>query len=346
MSTLIMPAAGQSSRFPNMRPKWLLTMPDGSLMFEKSLSLLDLSQFDRMIIICLKEHIEQYINIEFLQSILNKIHSNFEICILDNPTKSQAETISYAIEKCGIDGPFFTKDCDNKFSVQWDGGDEISVIDLSEFESLVNARNKSYVSIDHLSNVTNIVEKQVISNYFCCGGFGFKSAKEFIKHYSFIEKENEVYVSHIVYSMLISGINFKANYSTKYVDWGTLSDYQRYMDSFYTIFCDVDGVLMINGSKFGKDGWDTKPIEQNIRALIDLQNEDRLFLIITSSRPESEIPRISSILRSFGLSPQKYIMNLPHSKRYLINDYSNTNRYPTAIAINLERDAVNLKNFF
>jgi hypothetical protein len=26
--TLILPVAGKSSRFPNMRPKWLLTMPD------------------------------------------------------------------------------------------------------------------------------------------------------------------------------------------------------------------------------------------------------------------------------------------------------------------------------
>ena len=36
MKNLIIPVAGQSSRFPNMRPKWLMTMPDGSIMLEKN----------------------------------------------------------------------------------------------------------------------------------------------------------------------------------------------------------------------------------------------------------------------------------------------------------------------
>ena len=35
MKTLILPVPGRSSRFPGMRPKWLLTMPDGKLMLEK-----------------------------------------------------------------------------------------------------------------------------------------------------------------------------------------------------------------------------------------------------------------------------------------------------------------------
>ena len=38
MKNLILPVAGQSSRYPNMRPKWLITMPDGKLMIEKSVS--------------------------------------------------------------------------------------------------------------------------------------------------------------------------------------------------------------------------------------------------------------------------------------------------------------------
>lgn len=38
MNYLVVPAAGESSRYPNIRPKWLLTMPDGKLMIEKSLS--------------------------------------------------------------------------------------------------------------------------------------------------------------------------------------------------------------------------------------------------------------------------------------------------------------------
>ena len=32
MKILLLPVAGQSARYPGMRPKWLLTMPNGKLM--------------------------------------------------------------------------------------------------------------------------------------------------------------------------------------------------------------------------------------------------------------------------------------------------------------------------
>ena len=45
MSTLIIPCAGRSTRFPNSRPKWSLTHPYGDLMFIQSIKGLDLSKF-------------------------------------------------------------------------------------------------------------------------------------------------------------------------------------------------------------------------------------------------------------------------------------------------------------
>jgi hypothetical protein len=39
-------------------------------------------------------------------------------------------------------------------------------------------------------------------------------------------------------------------------------------------------------------------------------------------------------------------MDLPHAKRILINDFAPTNPYPTAVAINLERNSSNLQNYF
>ena len=38
MITLIIPCAGKSSRYPDIRPKWLFTHPDGKLMLEKSIT--------------------------------------------------------------------------------------------------------------------------------------------------------------------------------------------------------------------------------------------------------------------------------------------------------------------
>ena len=96
--TLIIPVAGRSSRFPGMRPKWLLTMPDGKLMIEKSIEGLDLLIFDKILIICLREHVEKYISFDFLDEMKASInHNDVDFCILDTPTKSQSETVAKAL---------------------------------------------------------------------------------------------------------------------------------------------------------------------------------------------------------------------------------------------------------
>lgn len=339
MKTLILPVAGKSSRFPGMRPKWLLTMPDGKLMIEKAVELFNLQGFEKIVVVCLKEHLEDYLGTDKIKSIFSSFnHPNLDFCILEKATKSQSETVAHAIREKKIIGSIFIKDCDNTFLFDWHGGNEIAVLDLNKV-SLIDAKSKSYVTADALGNVTNIVEKQVISNYFCCGGYGFSDAELFLRHYDSIKKDSEVYISHVVYSMLMSGVFFKIGESNRYIDWGTLREYRHYCNSFLTLFCDVDGVLLLNGSKFGKLGWQTLPIEENLLAIARLQNAGHLYLVITSSRPESEISYIEKSLSKFNIKPDKYVMGLPHTRRVLINDYSATNPYPTAISINLERDS-------
>mgnify|MGYP003675033930 CR=1 FL=1 len=46
-----------------------------------------------------------------------------------------------------------------------------------------------------------------------------------------------------------------------------------------------------------------------------------------------------------GFVEYTLLMNLPNTKRILINDYNNANPYPRAQAINLKRDSDNLTDF-
>lgn len=339
MKTLILPVAGRSSRFPGMRPKWLLTMPDGKLMIEKAVEKLELSNYDRVVVVCLHEHLDAYLTQESLAVVLAGIgHPNVNVCVLESPTSSQSETVALALEKADITGAFFVKDCDNMFHFKWDGGDEIAVLDLNSV-GLIDAKNKSYVNADALGNVSNIVEKQVISNYFCCGGYGFSSAENFLKHFRSIKSQQEVYISHVIYSMIMGGESFRINLADSYTDWGTLREYRHYTRSFITVFCDVDGVLLYNGSKFAKAGWNTEPIAENLQTIARLQQSGFLYLVITSSRPESEVEYLKGRLAEFGVHPDRYVMGLPHTRRILVNDYSLTNPFPTAMSVNLERDS-------
>lgn len=339
MKTLILPVAGRSSRFPGMRPKWLLTLPDGQLMLQKSVERLEMDNFDRLVVVCLREHLDTYLTPASLDSVLSEMHHpRVELCVLDAPTSSQSDTVAQALEQARVDGPFFVKDCDNMFHARWNGGNEIAVLDLNHVD-LIDAKNKSYVTADTLGNVSNIVEKRVISNLFCCGGYGFASAQTFLQHFRAIRSSKEIYLSHVIYSMLMGGESFRTAEADGYVDWGTLREYRHYTRSFLTVFCDVDGVLFYNGSKFGKSGWRTEPIVENLQAIARLQAAGLLYLVITSSRPASETEHIRQRLAEHQIRADQFVMGLPHTRRILVNDYSATNPFPTAVSINLERDS-------
>ena len=55
--SLILPCAGSSSRFPNMKPKWMLTLPTNKLMIQGSIECLDLQNIDDIYLTFLKGHI-------------------------------------------------------------------------------------------------------------------------------------------------------------------------------------------------------------------------------------------------------------------------------------------------
>ena len=83
MYTLIIPCAGSSTRFPNMRPKWMLTLPDGKLMVEKAIEGLNSKTFDRIIITILREHVEKYESDLWLKQIFE---NQVEVCIVEDST--------------------------------------------------------------------------------------------------------------------------------------------------------------------------------------------------------------------------------------------------------------------
>lgn len=339
MNTLIIPVAGQSSRFPGMRPKWLLTMPDGKLMIEKSVQAMDMTRFDRVLVVCLREHVERYSGHDQLLGLLQAgISTAVELIVLDTPTASQVETIAEGLVRGKVSGSFFIKDCDNHFSYEYSGTNEVAVVDLHSVGE-VNAANKSYVQTDPMGVITNIAEKHVIGNMFCCGGYGFSDVQLFLQHWEKLKSQGNLYLSHVIYSMILGGAEFQAKQAKAYLDWGTLKDYRAYCDLHHVVFCDVDGVLFENSSKFSAHGWTYSPIEKNIEALKKLRATGFLYLVVTTSRPWSEQQRLMQELAALGLAADQCVMGLPHTARILVNDYSATNPYPSAIAINLARDS-------
>ena len=133
MVSLIVPAAGKSSRFPGMKPKWLLTHPKGNLMVVESLLGLDLANVSKIYLTILEEHVREYASIEGIQLAFSEagLGEKLEIICLESETKNQPETVYETINRANISGPIFIKDVDNFFSCPVETENSVTTYDLN-----------------------------------------------------------------------------------------------------------------------------------------------------------------------------------------------------------------------
>ena len=343
MLNLIIPACGQSTRFPNLRPKWLLTHPAGTSMLQESISGLSLEKVDRIIAIVLKKHVEQY---EFIDRVSESIDDNrLEFVVLDEPTDSQPETIALGIQKAGVEGAICVKDSDNFFKSDVKAGNFIGAIDLRDVD-YINAGNKSYVVVGNKNNIVNIAEKDVISNMFCVGLYSFESAQKYLHYYEKLKGKDGLYVSHVIHSMLLDQQNFDVQHVTEFIDWGTLEDWNKFRSQYKTLFVDIDGCIVGASSNYMKPFLgETQALKENIEALNNLYDSGKVTVVMTTARFEKYRELTENQLKREGLKYHKLIMGLPHAKRIVINDFAASNPYPSCEAINLPRNVDCLKEF-
>jgi hypothetical protein len=353
MNTLILPVSGRSSRFPNQRPKWLLCHPKGKLMLIEAIKGLPLKDFDRVVIVALKEHQELYTFMDFLLKELSELVTNVEVLLLEKDTKNQPETIYEAIKQLNIRGSIYIKDCDNFFRLDAiPTYNSISTINLNTVPE-VKAENKSYIKLGVNNTVANIAEKKLISDTFCCGGYFFANSEDFVTYYEQLQEKDNLYISHMIYSMILDNIVFFTNDCSEYLDWGTLEDWRKYCSTFKTLFIDIDGVLFENASPYKKPLWgESEPIAKNIQTLKKLYETGKYQIFLTTARRKTysndghfDYEKTIAQLEFLGIPYDDIIWNCQHSQRILINDFAGTNPYPTAVAINLERNSDSLEKY-
>ena len=170
---VIIPCAGKSSRFPDTRPKFLLTMPEGDAMFEKAAR--PHLKSDSIHLGFLKEHQEEFgIDRIIKRSILQNAKLN--VNLFETVTSGPAETVFAMIDiglssgTIGKDEPILIKDCDS-FAVtdldfdQQTEGNYVVVANLKKHTKITNVPAKSFAVLTENNLITNIVEKDVVSYY-------------------------------------------------------------------------------------------------------------------------------------------------------------------------------------
>lgn len=350
MKNLIVPMGGKSSRFPGMRPKWMLTHPmTNRFMVTESILGINLDFFDSLYFIFLNEHEEKY---QFLHGFRNELEecsliNKSKFIFLKEQTYSQSETVYNAIKKEGIEGFIFIKDSDGYYECNIESPtNQIAFFDLNDMDD-INARTKSYIELDVNGIVTNIVEKKVISSTFSAGGYGFESASQFCETFDKIQDlEGECYVSNVIFEMILSGTKFEGLPTTNFKDWGTIDSWNNYKSQYRCLFVDIDGTLVTNSSvHFPPYVGNGESLQNNIDHLNSLYNSGKVKIILTTSRPNYMRELTIRELDEKGILYDELITSLPHCKRVIINDFAKSNPYPSCEAINIPRNSDNLKEF-
>jgi len=341
---LIIPAAGQSSRFPKLRPKWMLTHPNGNLMLAEAIRGLTIPKLEKIYLTVLAAHLEEFQCLDGIRKQFQQVGlaEKLVVVALDKPTQSQPETVARAIEKGNIRGPICIKDSDNYFKLNVPSNNFVSVVDLNQV-GFINPSNKSYADVNENHFVTNIVEKRVISNFFCCGAYGFEDAQEYLSYFNSLSHLPNLYISHIIYQMLLENKAFLAAVCSDYSDWGTLKDWNRYKAQFGTLFVDLDGTLVHNSGEHFAPVWGTtEGIKENIQVINRLYDSGKVQIIVTTSRKEEARDLTLKQLEREGLRYHQIIFGLHHGKRIVVNDYAKSNPFKSCDSINIARNSTDL----
>ena len=216
---LIVPVAADKAEYDGRLPHVFTPWHDGILLCLKAITGLNIDVFDAIYFTILRKHVASYDVDQLLRLQFNRlgIEGKAKIVILENATNTQAETIVRTIEKENISGAIFIKDADCYFRADAHPENGIAVFPLENLD-LVDPRNKSYVAVDDMQHITNIIEKRVVSHLFNAGGYCFENVTDFLDTYNAHRHLGHVYLSHLIYAMLLDGHSFRPIPVTEYND--------------------------------------------------------------------------------------------------------------------------------
>jgi len=317
---IIIPIGGIGQRFKDngyKKPKALINIY-GKPIISHLLDNLNTDNIDYIFIPYNKEY-KQYRFEDLLNKQYPKIQFKF-LCLEDN-TRGAAETINIGLsnlnEKRNI--PVMCLDSDNFYTCdiisQWNGENCIF-----SFEDFNENPIYSYVKTNNSQDVTDIKEKEKISNNACTGAYGFKSINDLTEYTSKIIEKNitqktEFYTSGVINEMISNGHIFKNKtiLTSNFICLGTPMQLKLFYNNCPRINSISDD-LIINNKRICFDLDNTlvtypivkgdytsvKPIEKNINFLKYLKSFGNTIIIYTARRMKTHNGNIGKINSDIG----------------------------------------------
>jgi hypothetical protein len=337
---VIVPCCGRSSRFPNLPPKWMLPDADGRPMICAAVGGLKFNP-DDLIVTLLREHEERF---NVTEGLKNAFGRPIFTCILEQQTRSQSDTVAQTIRALSLDEPFFVKDSDNSYEVdEIERTDNYVCVDsLNNYDS-INPRNKSYLQVSQNGLVTNIREKEVISDTFNVGGYFFTNPTQFLEYFDRLsantaEWNREIYLSDVIGSMILDGIPFRSRPVGGYRDWGTIREWRRALAPQRTYFVQLDGFLFERGNRYFNPRFnDVRPQATAVAAVRILSAQGRKIVYL-SIRPAETAELTARQLREADLPPGPIVFDCSVSQWQLVTAPQETLPFKSGGAIELAPD--------
>lgn len=218
--SLIVPVAADKPEYSNKLPYVFALGEDGIIICIKSILGLPLNQFGAIYFAILRKHDEHFFVADSLRMQCKRLGlERVNIVFLDEPTRDQVETVFCTIQQEQITGSIYIKDADSYFESEETASNGVAIYPIEELEML-NPRDKSYVTVDDMYYITNIIEKSIIGHYISAGGYAFEDCEEFCSYYKGLRHYPHLYPSHIIYSMLLEKKTFRPFLVKNYKDWG------------------------------------------------------------------------------------------------------------------------------
>lgn len=233
----IIPMAGNGARFTAagyQLPKMLLKA-HGKTLLEWSLNSLPLHLADVVIFVGLKSHEENF----HLEALITELYPqlNCKFIFLNKVTRGQAETTYLALHLCKSGKPVVIYNIDTFFASATIADALLNKsVDgvLGSFESLEN--RFSFAALDEKSGyVTEVREKEVISENALTGLYTFGNLNDFVETYDYhlgnnLTVKGEYYIAPMYNYLIEHGRKYIIDRVSKYHILGTPEEYNQFLN--------------------------------------------------------------------------------------------------------------------
>jgi NDP-sugar pyrophosphorylase family protein len=356
--------AGLSTRFLNegiKTPKPLIKV-NGKTLIEHSVSSLNIHGH---YIFITRKYENPQDNIDLSEELKRLVPNCLEIC-LDKPTRGATETCLMAEQWINTDEELIITNCDQ--ITNWKSGDFLKNIgQYSDFPddypfpdggcvvTYTSDNPKNSFAIVENGQVTQIVEKKVVSNialigvhYWKKGKYFVESAKQLLESF---EKTGvpECYISETYNFLIKKGLRI-TNYHVKenqYISLGTPYDLMIYeskikeyfTDKPKTIFIDLDGTIIHHLHRFSDVVKEEPTLLEGVIEKINEWDSHGHRIIFVTARKESAREMTENQLRKLGLCWDQLIMGVSNGIRVMINDKLDEDNPDRTISINLKTNS-------